>query len=196
MKRVLLDVDGVCGDLVSHLLNRLHQKYPGLKIPDYEEFKEYRLTMNTVDDDTVAAMLDILSLPGFARDMPVIDGAVDGILFLRSCGYEITFVTAPFYDNPTWVFDRYRWLSENFGVTQDEMIFTDAKYLVLGDYLVDDSPFNIRACVEHNKISCKGIVPLVFDQPWNRGKVPDARRVCGWDDLSDVLAFDGGSWCV
>ena len=123
MQRILIDVDGVLADAVSHA---------GLAHAEVTSYNH-------------PGLLEALKRPGFAADQPEYDGAVEGI---RALGADVVFVTAPYQWNQTWAHDREGWLRERFPAAP--VVHTAHKYLVKGDMLVDDNPEHLRAWVKAN----------------------------------------------
>jgi len=159
--RVLLDVDGVIADLVQLMVNAVRN----LKLKDisiswrptkWDVAKELGLTNKQED-----AVYEVLRLPGSANMLLPFPGAVQGVKRIASL-FDVAFVTAPVEGSATWCFDRIEWLVKHFGDDLgNRWVFTDHKYLVYGDFLVDDKPEN---CLEF-KQAWPGSVPIRWLSP-------------------------------
>ena len=180
--RILVDVDGVLADLMGTVLSILRRDYGNLPLPTYSDITDFRIEDCVDDPEVVSAIFAVFSAPGLARHLPILAGAKEGVAELREVA-DVVFVTAPYYRNPTWVRDRYAWLSQHFDIEQDDVVFTDAKFLIDGDYLVDDRVSNLLAFEE---VWGKGTGVLV-DQPWNQKKSGNLKRVRSFDAVISAV---------
>lgn len=121
-------------------------------------------------------IFDYLATPGFFRDLPVIDGAREGLKAIHDAGHEILVVSTCVF--PSAKADKTLWLAENFPFLAGKLITCDAKVpkdAVRGDVLIDDGPHNIlgyRAAYPNAKI-------ITFDYPYNRHAQNAADLVAG-----------------
>jgi 5'(3')-deoxyribonucleotidase len=87
---------------------------------------------------------------------PVIEGALDGVTYLRNSGHDIVYVTAGFY------FEKVDWLIKNgFSANGKDIIITDRKDFVCGDMMIDDYSENLRTSMTPHTV--------LFKRPWNDG---------------------------
>lgn len=159
--RVLLDVDGVVADFVQLMVNAVRN----LKLRDiplnwrptkWDVAKELGLTNKQEDE-----VYEVLRLPGSANILHPFPGAVQGVKRIASL-FDVAFVTAPVGGSQTWCYDRMEWLERHFGAELgSRWVFTDHKYLVYGDFLVDDKPEN---CLDF-KEAWPGSVPIRWQSP-------------------------------
>lgn len=152
MKRILVDVDGVCADFMGHLLNRLN--IPDRQIPSWS-FKDFLTPSEKAEAEK------ILATEEFCASIPVIDFAITSVQHLQNTNHDIVFVTSPWIRNRTWEATRREWLEKHFG-SYVKLISTDLKYMVRGDYLIDDKPSHIKEWQ-----SCHNGRAILFDQTWN-----------------------------
>ncbi|GAA4979252.1 5'-3'-deoxyribonucleotidase [Kineococcus glutinatus] len=126
-----------------------------------------------------AQILQVMTAPGFFRDLPVLPGAVAGMQGLLADGHDVRICTAPVQDYRHCVREKYEWVEEHLGHEwTTRMILTRDKTLVAGDVLLDDRPTVPGALTpawDH----------LLFRAPYN-ADVPG--RHVDWVDYREVLA--------
>lgn len=180
-----VDLDGVLGDQVPHILGLLNQKY-GLKLKksDIRMWNQPIPNTNTdIEREIERALLDT----NYVLAMPVIRGAVKFLRLLSSDGHFIMVVTSrpPEADEAT-----LKWLRKK------RLIFHEFRNMQgLGkerlpvDILIDDRLENIRAFAIRNNLA------ILFSQPWNQdrkslsGLIEQGRVICanGWSDVIRIL---------
>lgn len=94
-----------------------------------------------MDPDVRESAMRLIDAPGFCRDLDVLPGAQEGVERLRSLGCEIVAVTSPWKTSPTWCHERAAWLEKHFGIK--DVIHTDRKFLVQGNFFLDDRPTHV-----------------------------------------------------
>jgi 5'(3')-deoxyribonucleotidase len=83
-----------------------------------------------------------------------------------------------------WMTERTEWLGDYFGWTKAEVVFTSAKYLVIGDAFLDDKPEHVANWTAHH--------PNGLGMLW---RIPNTRtmteydkyRVTSWQQVIDRL---------
>lgn len=140
---VLLDCDGVLADYVGGALKLVH------RVTDArftrEDVDVYDFAPKLLPDDAHRAeFAHLISQPGFCASLEPCTGAVDGVRELSEVG-DVYVVTASSGPNPTWAYERDRWLLVHFGIGHHRVIHTHAKHRVHGDMFVDDRPEYIEA---------------------------------------------------
>lgn len=168
---LLLDVDGVVADF-----NVLLEEFP-LEIPEDPPWNFIDLYPPDVKEEVLERLAD----PAWWARLPVIEGAHEGVNYLRGVGYDIKWVTAPWQSCPGWAVVRKAWLARNFQVDPDEVNPTSEKHLVDGDRMVDDKPSNIT---EWSKAHPQGVA-ILFDSRFNRNF--DWPHRMTWETVSDHL---------
>jgi len=168
--RIILDIDDVCAELVSTWLTKYNI--------DWND----NLTKDMITDWNVGSFskigdkfYDYLNMPNFNlyENMPMVEGALDGVNYLRSLGYEIIFCTIYDYNNRKW-----DWLVKNkFTNNPDEYVVAHNKNLIKGDIIIDDNYDNF--------INYDGI-KFLYTQNWNR-KFHTIFRVNGWKEIIEKL---------
>ena len=94
---------------------------------------------------------------------------------------RIRVATAPWDSHPTWDYDRRWWLKEHFSITPDRIHSGSDKFVLRGDFLVDNRAKHVAAWLEKNP----GKVGVLWRTPHNRTEVlpAGARETSSWDQL-------------
>lgn len=174
--RILLDVDGVVADSVSYMLDIL-----GIS----EEKRKKLINWNVLPDmdkEDKKKAIELLSDSDFWRNLPLIDGAKEGVKTLRFLGHDIKWVTSPWSSCLGWEDARKEWLSKNFG-GEDPIVFTRDKEEVDGDVFVDDKPENVE---KWQRAHPREGHAFLFDTPFNRTFYWPTRVT--WKELVRMLA--------
>lgn len=178
-----LDVDGVCADFTGHLLECIGGRLKSEDITSWEIFDQ-------LTPSELTAARQTLSEDWFWRSLPLIDGALDGVNYLRNAGHEVIFVSSPWLgcskpvkmsSCPTWEDCRREWLARHFG--QCELIVTHRKELIAVDLLIDDKPSTVTKF--NNPFDSRRHATsraALFEQPHNRHV---------WDTHDNRLTWDG-----
>mgnify|MGYP001618079650 CR=1 FL=1 len=177
--RVLIDVDGVCANLVDAVLDQYNYEYKdNLK---YENINVWN--METLFCDRFGKKIDYYfeDINMYKKVKPIWR-ALDGVLRFRAMGHEVVFVSSGFFPA------KVEWLQKN-GFLSDyradwhyskEVIVAGDKSMIVGDIMIDDKPSNLI-----------GHYGILFDQPWNR-KDPYPIRALDWQGVvQKVRDYDG-----
>lgn len=80
-----------------------------------------------------------------------------------------------------WAPVRTEWLAKHYEFDKDHLVFTKAKYLVRGDFFLDDNPTNVRMWQKHNPQG----VGMLWTAPNNIHLIEGNEdiRVYGWPDV-------------
>lgn len=156
-----IDIDDVIAEFVPSFLI-YHNKKRGLSL-QYKDIKTYDINeySGISKDDLWEDIKEFYQTSEFHNLTPV-----KGIDTLSNSDHDIYFVTARLdsTEQPTinWL-DRYNLIQD------DNRLFMNVKNkghlckMLNLDVLIDDSIKNLNTCEEN------GIVPVVFDRPWNQG---------------------------
>ena len=166
----LIDIDDTICDTVPIWIRRYNRKYKDhLKVKDIQEWD---LAQYTVPECGMK-IYDILeqgNLYKFAKPIPL---ALDGVMALRSIGFEIAYSTA---GNPKASVYKYQWLKDHdFWHSKDHYIQTASKHLIKGDLMIDDNYNNIINFYGHG---------ILYGQPWN-SRYTYSNRVDNWKPIID-----------
>jgi uncharacterized HAD superfamily protein len=161
------DIDGVVADTMEAFIRIAREDYGYTVRPeDITRFEvEECLDMPR---DAIAGIFERLLADPLGADLRPMAGAVETITAMSRSG-PVTFITARPDTAPL-----SRWLAAHFG----EETCRGFRLLSSGDH--DNKAELIRACglsffVDDRARTCRmlaaeGITPIVFDQPWNRGR--------------------------
>ena len=166
------DVDGVLSNFSEHLLDTVGSSLSPEEITDWDIFK-------FLTPDQLHHAQAMLKEFDWWTSLPVMEGAQDGVEYLRSSGYRITWVTAPWKSCPTWKQARRVWIDKHFP-GDEELIVTSDKHEYPADVFWDDKPTNVLTYRDvHPDRKC-----FVFDAPYNRHV--EGPRI-SWATIRDYL---------
>jgi 5'-nucleotidase len=137
MKRIAIDMDEVLADIMPKFLD-LYEQYFGKRLQpeDYAGSKIYKLP-------GAYKVRNALFEKGFFRDLPAIEGSVEGVRTLME-HYEVFIVTAAMEFRSSFE-DKYDWLQEHFPfIHWKNIIFCGDKSIIRTDYMIDDHAFNLE----------------------------------------------------
>ncbi len=178
------DIDGVVADTTEAFIRILNKKYgiSGLSAADIVEFDVCRCL--DIDPEIVEGTFAVLLADPLAAGMRPLPGAVS---VLQHLGRQapLTFITARPQHRP--IAD---WLSHVLG----RQTFQSCNLIAMGDhdgkarhirqagldYFVDD---RYETCLELE--TQEDITPLVFTQPWNKGR-HQLRSVSSWLEIAEL----------
>lgn len=143
--RVLIDCDGPLSDFVGLFIQKAKEIY------DVDIDKNQITTFNIEDCTPITKeqFLHICGQKGFCYSIKPVDGAINAVNELKNIGCEVFCVTAPMLSD-YWVVERIAWLKEYFGIDISHQVHTSAKYLICGDYFIDDNVGNVNLWTKHN----------------------------------------------
>jgi len=184
--RVLLDVDDVVCDFRGRAWSVAKELFSrDLPEPSEHGVWDVAASMALTKEET-AELWEVLGMPGMAQCLEPLPGALEAVPKLEALA-EVVFVTAPFDESPTWVFDRTCWLRKLFGRTVAERtVFTHNKKAVCGRVLVDDK-------VEHlvqwsYQMNMWGVpnLPLCWSTSYNQEGYP-GQQVASWEEVIEQV---------
>jgi 5'(3')-deoxyribonucleotidase len=168
----LIDVDGVLADFAGALL----EEFP-LDLPEKPPWD----IINLYDPERRKAVYERLADPQWWIDLPVIDGAKEGIQYLESLGHKLFYVTSPWESCEEWKPARRTWLNQHFNVPPENVFPAEDKSWFRGDYLIDDKPKHITDWSSENPDG----VAYLYDTPFNQNfRWP--RRIT-WSRIREVM---------
>ncbi len=175
MARILIDMDQVLVDLLTHWLDVLYMKY---KEPlRFHEVTEWDLSLNC-KKATSTQVYDCLKIPGFFRHLKPVEGAVESVKKLISDGHDVVIVTACMYGHT----DKREWLAEHLPeISANNIIFARRKQIIQGDVFIDDSADN---CINYMFENPKAMV-ICFSQLYNKNF--HGLRCASWMKISYLI---------
>lgn len=178
----LVDVDGTAAKLVEYLMARIKPQFPGESLPKHDVPGLFDKG-GPLTDRQLAAALKMMGSKGFVKNLPIIEGALEGTKKLRKAlserGRSLVWCTASWLSSETWDYDRRWWLEKRMYTKSKDVIFAHHKFMVRAAFLIDDRPDKLEAWIDANP----GGLALLHDQPINRDyKNPKIKRF-RWSDV-------------
>lgn len=171
---LLIDQDDVLAEYISGVTNVFNQEY-------HTAFKE----KDCVCWDLVAIfgkeITEVMHRPELFRNLvPVTDALETFERLYRSELFEMYIVTAA---HPSSVEAKYEWLEQYMPFfPKTNIIVCSAKYMIKGDYLLDDGMHNIEA------FQGAGGKSVIFDRAHNNQEpTPGYARVNGWLEFEEFI---------
>lgn len=174
---VLLDVDGVVADCSTAMYELAQRVFPGrpLNAPPWQHYDTPKGL--GLEPDEAERFWQHARDTDWAHTIKTYPEAIDGVSRLREVA-DIAFCTSPWRGNQWWCHHRLELLTKWFpGI---DVIQTNAKHRVIGNFLVDD---------KYEQIATADSVwtGLLWTHPYNaHHKDPLSGiwvRVNGWDDV-------------
>ena len=175
--RLLIDMDGVVADFLSHWCEVFNERYNQKLKPS--DIKTWRMH-ESIPGATQEACEDLIWEPGFFFNLKPIPGAIKAIEQLHEQGHEIVFVTSCLAGHA----DKHAWLKRYFSFPV-RVTFTAEKYLVKGDVLIDDYMVNLQQW----QAEWPDGMPICFAAHYNEQW--QGLRAYDWDSVSMLIAFWG-----
>jgi len=175
----LVDVDEVLYDLHDPVL-ALMAKVTGRR-HQIEEIKVWDL-FSVLGEEERTQVFEYMNAPGFCSALRPFPEAVVALDQIRRHA-EVIAVTNP-YPSPSWVYERSNSLKRDFGFSRGQIIYTSAKYLVRGDYFLDDNPNYVSSWAAENPDKCS----MLWHTPNTRTLGLDHLRVFSWDQVLERVS--------
>lgn len=179
---VLLDVDGVvadCSTAIHCLAERIFER--SLPAPPWSSY-DCDEAMGLLGGDGERFWSEARAID-WAHEIELYPEAVAGVARLREVA-DVAFCTSPWKGNVAWCHHRQELLHRHF--PDVDVIQTNAKHRVLGDFLVDDK-------FEQASHPDSVWVGLLWTHPYNEQHRPPLSRnwlrVHGWDDVIREVAW-------
>lgn len=173
MERIIIDMDEVIADPMGAMINWYEKEYSG-KV-NYDNIKEGSW-LKGFPNEHHQVVLEKLYSPGFFRDLPVMDDAVD-VLNEMNKRYEIFIVSAA-VEFPNSLKDKHDWLLEHFPYfTWKQLVLCGDKRMIMGDHMIDDHLKNL--------IHFKGN-KFLYSALHNR-EVEGYQRINNWKEAASIF---------
>jgi 5'(3')-deoxyribonucleotidase len=178
---ILLDMDGVLCDFMGRVFDVYAERH-GRRYTT-EEIKAHDLAQS-VGRHVYSVMSGIFNEPGFFLSIKPYPGALDVVNEVIDAGHHVEVCSSPTVItdkkghrkiNGLVAHEKVEWISAHLPRLAGQVTITKNKWLVKGDFLIDDADYNIEAwCRAH-----PAGMGLVVSQPWNRSMVlpTNARRI-------------------
>ena len=168
-KSIAIDMDQVLANMNKKMTDTFNE-IAGTNMTEQEFMVAPR---NQMTPEQEKALFSALNEPDYFRDLELLDPDAVEVLQHLSESYELFIATAAM-EVPGCFTAKYDWLREHFPfLNPHNFVFCGTKSVINTDYLIDDSPNQLRAF--------KG-TGIIYDMPYNR-HVEEFVRVTGWKDI-------------
>lgn len=173
-KSIAIDMDQVLANLFKKLTYVFNEQFGTA----YTE-EEFILTSpKDLSDEDNKKLFELLNEPDFFRDLEVLDEHAIEVVQKLQERFDIYIATAAM-DVPGSFNAKYEWLREHMPFIKTEnIVFCGNKAVIHTDYLIDDSPRQLRA------FSGTG---LLYAMPYNGG-AKEFERMDNWLAIRDYFA--------
>ena len=175
---VLVDMDGVLTDFSG--ATQAHLESHGIPIRVRSNFY-YQDVYPEADTDVINKLH---ASQNFFRNLPPVDGAIEGWDKIKDLGYEPRICSSPLHTNEWCKEEKLEWIKEHLGEEAMKSAVIDSKKeLYDGIALIDDRP----AVKTSEETTWRHIV---FNAPYNKDSTSTI-RLNGWydPDLPAVLRY-------
>ena len=175
---VLVDMDGVLTDFSG--ATQAHLESHGIPIRVRSNFY-YQDVYPEADTDVINKLH---ASQNFFRNLPPVDGAIEGWDKIKDLGYEPRICSSPLHTNEWCKEEKLEWIKEHLGREAAKSAIIDSKKeLYDGIALIDDRP----AVKTSEETTWRHVV---FDAPYNKDSTSTI-RLNGWydPDLPAVLRY-------
>lgn len=178
----LCDVDGIAANFVEMAVEVMN-KVSGQSI-HMDQVDCWDVTQLLLEQEHREESKKQFLSHGFCASFNEYVGTKEAIHKLNN-STDLYFVTSPMMDNKSWMQERAEWLISRYGVRHNQVNFVTDKFIVRGDFLLDDSGKNCSLWADRNPFG----IPMIWDRPHNRNE-HDKRvtRVHSWDEVLDIVS--------
>jgi 5'(3')-deoxyribonucleotidase len=157
----LLDVDEVLADF-SGPAARVMSSVLGRPWTIAEAPTDEWDMFSVLTEDQYRVVSAIIDAPGWCSEIKPLPGSREFVDRLRvMC--RVFPVTAPRLFAEQWTYERAMWLQKHFDFDPEDVVHTHAKYLVDGDFLLDDKPHFVEEWVARHPAG----VGMLWSTPHN-----------------------------
>jgi 5'(3')-deoxyribonucleotidase len=175
-KRFLSDADEVLFDFQNPTYDEIHRLFGRRHSGHDLEVWDMFTLLSKEERDVLFAEI---RRPGYCRALKPIPGAQEGIKEARARKLDVFAVTSHFPEHPTWVMERDAALIADYGFKANQIVHTSAKYLVGGEYFLDDNPGHNMAWRNEHPDG----LGLLWHIPNTRTLPFDDVRVHSWEEV-------------
>lgn len=183
---IAFDIDGVVADTMSLFIDIARDEF-GIDKIQYENILSYSLEdCLDIEKETIAAIVQKLLDGNYSKPLRPIQDAPGVLSRLGKHFGPVLFITARPYPGPI-----VEWLMENLSLNESDIeVISTGSFEAKAGIL---SQRGITHFVEDRLETCcildeKGIVPILFRQPWNRSN-NRFFEVGTWHELEKLIQF-------
>lgn len=170
---LLIDQDDVLAEYIQGVTKAYNEKYNTcISANQCISWNLYQVFGEEVDT--------VMHEPELFKELEPVKDALEVFERLyKSALFEMYIVTAA---NPICVPAKIEWIKKYLPFfPTDRVIFCHKKYMIKGDFLLDDGMHNIEEFKE------AGGIPIIFDRPHNEFKGSGILRVKGWVEFEELI---------
>lgn len=170
---LLIDQDDVLAEYIQGVTKAYNEKYNTcISANECVSWNLYQVFGEEVDT--------VMHEPELFKKLEPVKDAIEVFERLYKSGlFEMYIVTAA---NPTCVPAKIEWIKEKMPFfPTDRVIFCHRKYMIKGDFLLDDGMHNIEDFKE------AGGIPIIFERPHNKHKGKGILRVRNWLEFEALI---------
>jgi 5'-nucleotidase len=176
---ILIDQDGVLADFENAFVAAWRDAHPDIPPVEFADRRSFHILEDYAPELRPLAEA-LYTAPGFIRDLPPVDGAIEAVRELAALGLDVRICSSPLRQYENCVAEKYQWVERHLGRAWTErLILTRDKTLVQGDILIDDRPAIEGAARPRWR-------HILYDAPYNR-TVADKPRL-SWANWRNVLS--------
>ena len=179
---IKIDVDGVIRDMLGAMCKMYYKFDPTVveeNITDYDVEKSFPLIKMRTGMSAHDYFFVINSEDTLYKVPTVLNGARYGIEKLREAGHKVVIVTNQFgFNNKLYTLNFLNF----YGIPYDDICFTEDKWSIEGDYIIDDNPDFLNDEREKAK-------KIIIDAPYNR-KERKYHRFCTLTDAATFILLE------
>lgn len=165
-KSIAIDMDQVLANMYKRMVVSYNELF-GTSMTEQEFLTSTRQDLTKEQERSIFMTLNE---PGYFRDLELIDEEAIEVVRELNEKFDVYIATAAM-EVPGSFNDKYDWLREHFPfLNTQNFVFCGNKAVIHTDYLIDDSPGQLRVF--------KG-TGLLFDMPYNK-HVEGFERVADW----------------
>lgn len=164
---IICDMDGILVDLFAPWLGWYNERYQDdLSIEKLIQWDISQYVKEECGRDGIMAFFhpekDHTVKPMLYRDIPALDGAVDGLRALHEAGHDIIICSAV---SGSTASEKFLWCKKHLPFIPTKKIFLGyEKHRLTGDLLIDDGPHNVLA---HRERWAKQVSIMSIAYPYN-----------------------------
>lgn len=170
---LLIDQDDVLAEYIKGVTKAYNDKYQAnIDVEDCKSWNLYSIFGEEVET--------VMHEPSLFRHLEPVKDALEVFERLyRSHLFEMYIVTAA---SPVSVEAKFEWIREHLPFfPEDRVIVCKRKYMIKGDFLLDDGMHNIEEFLE------TGGTPIIFERPHNRHQGKGILRIKDWVSFERVI---------
>lgn len=182
IKTLLVDMDGPLAGFDNRGWQYITENSWQCDVPTWQDQRHRYFTDHLTVSRERKAARRMTEAEGWFRELPVVEGAIEGIREIIATGVDVWVCTKPMAANPHCADEKRAWIAEHIPELRSKVIITPNKAMIRGDVLLDDAP-------APEWIPDAWWKAVIFTQPFN-GEGSHWEKYPHWtwgDPLEDLL---------